>query len=237
MAEGRTFRLDTVDLALEGGWEVESTRHTDEFSRDGMIVAVQYTPGDEVSSISRWGDGHDHEVFGADSPGKAERLTIWLGGRAVAAPVVIPTRSNRNYSFPCGQDAGSWTLEQFIAAVEDPADQAFLNRLLDLVEENSRQPRKGTHEYVWFGKRGTGAMFVYPFGRRHPPFKFSVRQGRLLIAGCWTGFPKVKAHPGFADLAKMLDLSEHGPASFVPIFGLDADELWEAGERVSQAIN
>ena len=121
--------------------------------------------------------------------------------------------------------------------MEDPADQAFLSRLLDLVEENSRQPRMGSHEYVWFGKRGTGAMFVYPFGRRHPPFKFSVRQGQLLIAGCWTGFPKVKGHPGFADLATMLDLSEHGPAKFVPIFGLDADELWEVGEKVSRAIN
>jgi hypothetical protein len=35
----------------------------------------------------------------------------------------------------------------------------------------------------------------------------------------------------------MLDLDEKGSASDVPIAGLDADEVWEVGERVSQAIN
>ena len=80
-------------------------------------------------------------------------------------------------------------------------------------------------------------MFVYPFGRRYPPFKFAIRDGQLLIAGCWTGFPKVRNHRGFADLAAMLQLSEQGPASLVPVFGLDADEVWSIGEQVSAAIN
>lgn len=80
-------------------------------------------------------------------------------------------------------------------------------------------------------------MFVYPFGRRHPPFKFSVRDGRLMIAGCWTGFPEVKGHPGFADLASMLDLDESGPAKSVPVAGLDVDKVWKVGEAVSHAIN
>lgn len=44
-------------------------------------------------------------------------------------------------------------------------------------------------------------------------------------------------HPGFAPLASMLDLDENGPASDVPVAGLDPDEVWEVGEKVSQAIN
>ncbi|UAK58609.1 hypothetical protein K8P01_23215 [Mycolicibacterium smegmatis] len=80
-------------------------------------------------------------------------------------------------------------------------------------------------------------MFVYPFGRRHPPFKFFVKNGQLSIAGCWTGFPAVKGHRGFAALASMLDLDECGPATAVPVAGLDADEIWKVGEAVSQAIN
>jgi hypothetical protein len=64
-------------------------------------------------------------------------------------------------------------------------------------------------------------MFVYPFALRHPPFKFSIRSGRLLISGCWTKFPKVKAHQGFAELAGMLDLDERGPETAVAVAGLD----------------
>ncbi|TXH20012.1 MAG: hypothetical protein E6R06_22975 [Mycobacterium sp.] len=80
-------------------------------------------------------------------------------------------------------------------------------------------------------------MFVYPFGRRHPPFKFSVKGGRLMISGCWNRFPQVKGHPGFADLAAMLDLDENGAETIVSVAGLDADKLWEVGENVSRAIN
>ncbi len=80
-------------------------------------------------------------------------------------------------------------------------------------------------------------MFVYPFGRRFPPFKFSVRKGQLMISGCWTRFDDVVGHAGFAPLASMLDLDENGPASDVPVAGLDPDEVWEVGEKVSQAIN
>jgi hypothetical protein len=58
-----------------------------------------------------------------------------------------------------------------------------------------------------------------------------------MISGCWTKFPGVKGHRGFGDLAAMLDLDEKGPERAVPVAGLDADEVWEVGERVSQAIN
>jgi hypothetical protein len=50
---------------------------------------------------------------------------------------------------------------------------------------------------LYFGRSPRGAMFVYPFGRRHPRFKFSVKDGQLLISGCWNTFEDLKGHPGF----------------------------------------
>lgn len=38
------YRVDTVELALESGWDVDSTDHTDEFARDGITITVKYTP-------------------------------------------------------------------------------------------------------------------------------------------------------------------------------------------------
>lgn len=235
VAEGTTFRLDTVDAALESGWHVESASHSDEFSRDRVTITVQYTPDDDISSIVRSGKRPDDEAFGPDSAGKHERLRIWLTGRANA----VVNQSAQSSTIPkhLTQKSGDWTREEFIEAVEDPSDRAFLLRLLALVDANSQLPSKGIHVRLYFGKRPGGAMFVYPFGRRHPPFKFSVKNGQLMIAGCWTGFPGVKGHPGFAALATMLDLDESGPATAVPVAGLDADEVWEVGETVSQAIN
>ena len=204
VAEGTTFRLDTADLALEFGWNVESICHADEFNRDGVTIAVQYSPDDEVSSIARWGGNREYELFGHDSAGKHERLQIWLGGRAptVATPAAQPKKTYVNFA----QKPGDWTRDEFIADVEDPGDRAFLLRLLELIDANIQQPPNGPHSHLYFGKRPGGAMFVYPFGRRHPPFKFSVRDGQLMISGCWTKFPKVKGNGGFGALASMLDL-------------------------------
>lgn len=235
VAEGTTFRLDTADVALEFGWHVESTRQTDEFNRDGITIAVEYSPDDDISSIARLGTNREYEVFGPDSAGKHERLRIWLGGRtpAVVTTVTQPSKNRVDSS----QKPGDWTRDEFIDAAEDPSDRAFLLRILELVDANSQLPSKGAHVRLYFGRRPGGAMFVYPFGRRFPPFKFSITAGQLMISGCWTGFPGVKGHPGFADLASMLDLDESGPATAVPDSGLDADEVWEVGETVSRAIN
>jgi hypothetical protein len=236
VADAATFRLDTADRALESGWELESTRRTDEFTRDGATIEVQYSSDDEISNISRWREGRSGDVFGADSPGKAERLRIWLGVLAPAGPKNSPPGLP---SIPYKQERGGgcWTPESFVEAVDDPGDLAFLMRFLDLVAANGVLPSRGTYPPLIFGKRPGGWMFVYPFGRRHPPYKFSIRQGQLMISGCWTKFPSVAGHPGFADLASMLDLDEKGSAPDVPVAGLDADEVWEVGERVSQAIN
>ena len=87
MADATTRRLDTADLALEAGWQLESMRRFDEFSKNGVTVSVQYAEDDEIDTLTRSREGKADEVFGVDSPGKAERLRIWLGVRAVSGPI------------------------------------------------------------------------------------------------------------------------------------------------------
>lgn len=236
MADATTVRLDTADIAIEAGWQLESMSRIDEFSKGGVIVMVHYAADDEVESLTRSREGRADEVYGADSAGKPERLRIWLGVRAASGPKATVT-GLPNIPYKQDRPSGCWTLESFAAAVGDPADRAFLMRFLELAAANSLLPRKGSYPPLYFGMQPGGWMFVYPFGRRHPPFKFSIRQGQLMISGCWTRFPKVLGHSGFAPLASMLDLDEKGPASDVPVAGLDADEVWGVGEKVSQAIN
>ncbi|MDW5611469.1 MULTISPECIES: hypothetical protein [Mycolicibacterium] len=235
MAEGTAFRLDTVDIAVESGWQFEHTSRIDEFSKDGVTVTVQYSADDDITSLTRSGKRSEDEVFGFDSAGKPERLRIWLTRRGLN--VTDPAVQGGNIPKHLTQKPGDWTRLEFLEAVGDPGDRAFLQRLLELIDANSQLSPKGPHSHLYFGKRPGGAMFVYPFGRRHPPFKFSIKSGQLMISGCWTGFPGVKAHSGFAALAAMLDLDESGPATAVPVAGLDADEVWQVGETVSQAIN
>lgn len=234
MTDPTSFRLDTHDLAPEFGWEVDYLSRVDEFSKDGVTILVQYSSDDAITSLTRTRPNRADEVFSADSRGNDERLRVWLTGRAAAGdtPTGRPTTTRGDTPKP-----GDWTRDEFIQAVDYGIDRAFLLRLLELVDDNNQLPAQGTHTRLYFGTRPGGAMFVYPFGRRHPPFKFSIKGGRLMISGCWTGFPRVKGHSGFADLAMMLDLDERGSATAVPVTGLDADDVWEVGERVSRAIN
>lgn len=236
MADATTFRLDTADIAIEAGWQLESMSRIDEFSKDGVTVMVQYDADDEIESLTRSREGRADDVYGTDSPGKADRLRIWLGVRAASGLKASVTGLP---SIPYKQDrsSGCWTLESFAEAVDDPQDRGFLMRFLELVAANSLLPRRGTYPPLVLGMLPGGGMFVYPFGRRHPPYKFTIRQGQLMISGCWTKFPSVKGHSGFGELAAMLDLDEKGPETAVPVVGLDADEVWQVGERVSQAIN
>jgi hypothetical protein len=82
MTQGSAFRLDTVDAAVVCGWGVESTRSTDQFERDGVAILAQYGQDDAITTIVRSREGREDETFGLDSPGKYERLRIWLGIRA-----------------------------------------------------------------------------------------------------------------------------------------------------------
>lgn len=136
------------------------------------------------------------------------------------------------------QIAGHWTRETFIDAVRIPSDRAFLLRVLELLDENFALPPLGSHTPLFFGKRPNGAVFVYPFGLRHPPFHFGINSdGRLTIRGCWRGFPKVAGHYGFGELARLLRQDEFGPSQNVPVLGLVAEEVWKVGVRVARAIN
>lgn len=252
VAEGTTFRLDTADLALEAGWHAESTSRSDEFSKDGVTVTVLYTADDEITSIVRSGKRTEDEVYGADSAGKQERLRIWLTGRApdagrpnaVTTPGAVPRPRTaaevpRSATIPSHlrPKVGDWTLDEFVDAVDDPVSRAFLVRLLELAYENDQRPSEDFDFRLYFGTRPGGAMFVYPFGRRCPPFKFSVKTGQLMITGGWNVLGKYKGHPGFADLAAMLGQDERGSAKAVPVAGFDADEVWRVGEAVSRAVN
>lgn len=235
MADALTFRLDLVDSAVEGGWQVESTRSTDQFERDGVAVLAQYSKEDAITSIVRSRAGRADETYGLDSAGKDQRLRIWLGIRAMAGTQAV-ARSGKipDHLIP---KPGDWTRDDFLAAIDDSADHAFLVDLLALIDTNEQQASLGMPIRLAFGARPGGHMFIYPFGRRFPPFKFKVKDGRLLISGCWSEFPILRGHPGFAELASMLGLDEAGPASSVSVVGLDASEIWAVGDRVSQAIN
>ncbi|WP_231748647.1 hypothetical protein [Mycobacterium sp. M26] len=236
MAPGTTLRLDTAELAMEFGWYVESSDHTDEFSRADVTITAHYSAADEIDSAVKKGPGVQFEDMEHRTFGRVELLRYWLTGRP-AESTVAPAGSASKIPPHLSPKPGDWTRDEFVAAVEDPSDRAFLLRLMDLVDENSRLPSLGMHIRLYFGKRPGGAMFVYPFGRRFPPFKFSISGGRLMVSGCWTGFSGIKGHPGFADLAAMLNLDEKGPAKAVAVAGLDPDEVWQVGETVSRAIN
>jgi hypothetical protein len=166
-----------------------------------------------------------------------ERVDAVMPSLGAGPTVAKPSRPAKLGTGYFAQKSGDWTREEFIESIEDFSDRAFLFRLLELVDANDELPSKGPAPRLFFGKRPGGAMFVYQFGRRHPPYKFSIRKGRLMIAGCWTRFPQVEGDPGFADLASMLNLDEKSSAKAVPVSGLDPDEVWEIGETVSRAIN
>lgn len=255
MAEGTTFRLDTADLALEAGWQAESTSRSDEFSKDGVTVTVLYTPDDEITSIVQSGKRTEDEVYGADSAGKQERLRIWLTGRATAT--VRPSAVATSGGVPRPRTAAeappsakidyhlrpkpvNWTFDEFVDAVSDPVSRAFLVRLLELVYENDQLPSERYPFRLWLGKRPKGAMYVYPFGRRYSPFMLTVGSGQLKISGCWHEYKEVtgkREHPGYAAIADLLGQSERGTQSAVPVAGFDADEVWKVGEAVSRSVN
>lgn len=238
MTDPTSFRLDTLDLASEFGWEVDHLSRLDEFSKDGITILVQYSPDDAITSLTRIRPNRADETLSADSPGNDERLRVWLTGRALAtATSGTGLFQGLKIKFD-GRATDPWAPVDFVNAVEDQCDRGFLRRVLELVQQTSRLPARGDYCHLFFGQRPRGGMFVYPFMRRFPPYKFKVDAGQLMIAGCWkSNFKGVSGHPGFAELAEMLGLDHTGSAPWTPVSGLDPDKLWEVGERVSLAIN
>lgn len=152
-----------------------------------------------------------------------------FGGEIATAKA---TRSGRRSEY--------WTRDSFCEAVRnlaDPNDQAFATRLLELLEENTRALRLGENHPLAFEKRG---VFFRAYGLKYPPLKLAIGdEGRLYIAGCWTGFPAVTRHSGFATLAELLGLDPSGRASYVAVSDLTTtpDELWRVAEQTARLIN
>ena len=129
-----------------------------------------------------------------------------------------------------------WTRESFIDAVEQPADRAFLARLLERLDSHHEPP--DCRDPLWYGARPGGGLFFHLLGLNYPPFQLAMNSaGRLTIKGTWRGFREIAGHPGFAELAEMLGQNESGPTRFVPVADLDPDALWNVAERAARAIN
>ncbi len=239
MTDPEAFRLDTRDLAVESGWEHEYLSRMDEFTKDGATVLVQYASDDTITSLTRSRPGRADESFSEESPGKNDRLRVWLTGRP-SAPV-RPKGADLFHGLKIVFDSHGtdpWAPQDFVDAVEDPADHAFLRTILERVHATSQLPAMGHFGHLFFGQRPRGGMFVHPFMRKYPPYKFMIsNSGQLMVAGCWKGNFGATGHPGFAELASMLGLDHTGPASWSLVSGLDPGKLWEVGERVSRAIN
>lgn len=232
MAEGTSARLDTVDIADSSGWHVESTLDLDVFAKGSQRIEVHYVEDDVIDSASKQVENGEPDSLGRHAEAKVQQLRSWLTGR--------PIKTGPNARYPEADstaEPGGWTRQEFVAAVTDPGDSAFLLKFLSRVDANAQLRSQGSHARLTFGKRPSGALFVYPFGRRFPPYKFSVKDGRLMIAGCWKGNWKISGHPGFTEIAAFLGQDESGPARAVPTAGLDPDELWDIGDRVSRAVN
>jgi hypothetical protein len=232
LAEGTSLRLDTVDIADSSGWDVVSTRGIDIFTKGDASIEVRYSADDAIDTAVRQGSNGDSNTLGDHAAGKIEQVRSWLTGR-----VMIAGAAARYPEASFTTEPGGWKRSEFIEAVEDPGERAFLLRFLELTDANDQLPSQGTFPRLCFGKRPGGAVFVYPFGRRFPPFKFSIKNGQLMISGCWRGNFKATGHPGFAEIASLLGQDGKGPARAVPVFGFDADELWNVGDRVSRAVN
>ncbi|BBX24033.1 hypothetical protein MTER_34440 [Mycolicibacter terrae] len=237
MADAWAFRLDTIDVASEFNWRPEHTSRIDEFTKDGTRITVHYSLDDEITSVVRQRPNRDEEFFSQDSPGNNDRLRAWLTGRPSVAAAASPMELFEGLTIKF-DGTNPWPPQHFLDAVEDPADHAFLRRILELMHATSQLPTMGDYCHLCFGQYPGGALFVYPSMRRYPPYKFKIaRSGQLLISGCWKSNFKVTGHPGFAELASLLDLDHTGSAPWNPVSGLDADELWDVGERASRAIN
>jgi hypothetical protein len=80
VAAGTTFRLDTAELAMESGWHVQSTDHTDEFTRADVAITAHYSESDEIDTVVKRGPNGDHEDMADRTSGKLGLLRFWLSG-------------------------------------------------------------------------------------------------------------------------------------------------------------
>lgn len=136
-----------------------------------------------------------------------------------------------------GSGAGSvpWTRESFVDALAAESDRELALRLLSLSDTIER---RGTHEPLWFGISPNGGIYFCLYGLRFAPFQIWVNKAGQLMATCtWKNYPTLTGHPGFAELAAMLNQDHYGGAKAVPVASLDVDEFWAAALRAGVVIN
>jgi hypothetical protein len=163
--------------------------------------------------------------------GDVEILIPRTYGGEIAAAKATPTNRSEN-----------WNRNSFREAVDNlgqPSDYDFLTRLLELLDENAREPRRGKKNPLGFGKCPNGAVFFYPYGYWNAPFNLWIGDGRLKVAGGWRGFEKVKEHPGFRPLAQLLGQVETDTASAVRVGDLEvtADEFWAVAVETAEEVH
>ncbi|MFV8315705.1 DUF4268 domain-containing protein [Mycobacterium sp. 23] len=94
MAEGTGARLDTVDIADGSGWQVNSMRELDVFTKGAVTIEVRYSGSDDVESAVKRSASGDLDIVGEHTAGKVDQLRSWLTGRndyrEHAAAVITP---------------------------------------------------------------------------------------------------------------------------------------------------
>jgi hypothetical protein len=148
-----------------------------------------------------------------------------FGGEIAAAKV----RSSKRSSVP-------WTRESFLGALAGESDRQLANRLFDLLDGLGNH--RGTHGTLWFGASPSGGVFFHPYGLRFAPFQLWINKAEKLMAfGNWKNYNSLAGHPGFAELAELLNQDYHQSARGVPVESLQVDEFWSAALRCADAIN
>ncbi|WNG88507.1 endonuclease/exonuclease/phosphatase family protein [Mycobacterium sp. ITM-2016-00317] len=208
---------------------------TGEFTDDDALSLVQDPVGGDIDGVAKSSpDGH-HEDIPPAAGGDADLVRSRVIGSSAGAvkPPTRPTKIRTDFR----QKPSDWTRDEFVGSVGASEDRGFLSRLLELVDADALLPALGPAPRLYFGTRGGGAMFVYPRGRRFPPYKFLSRNGRLMIAGCWRGGFGTAGDPGYAAIASLLGQQHTGPARSIAVAEFDPAEVWRIGEDVSRAVN
>ncbi|UYF97162.1 hypothetical protein OCS65_28505 (plasmid) [Rhodococcus aetherivorans] len=129
-----------------------------------------------------------------------------------------------------------WTKESFLDAITSPSERALAEKLFTLLDELDE--RLGSHDDLWFGTYGQGGVFLYPYGLRFAPIQLWVNKaGQLMAYGNWRQYTAVRAHPGFAELARFVGQDHEGAMKGFPVADVDIDQLWAIVLRCARQIN
>src|SRR5690242_7974008 len=108
--------------------------------RTASVLRFSTQKNHSIESALKHNGIGDRDTIGSHAEAKVEHLRSWLTGRPV--PVAA---SARYPEADFTMEPGGWTRREFIAAVQDPDDRAFLLGFLQLVDANAQQRAQGTH--------------------------------------------------------------------------------------------